>query len=76
MIADGVHLLILMWLQLVYTYFLTANAKIVLGVLFVFGVLWPGSYPLQLGAAGLVSLIAAPFVWRDSGRTTQLYLRS
>ena len=76
LIADGEHLLILMWLHLDYTYFLAGMAKIVLGVLFVFGLLWPGSYPLQLGAAGLVSLIAVPFVWHDSGRTVKLYLRT
>jgi len=76
LIADGAHLLILMWLHLDYTYFLAGIAKIVLGVLFIFGMLWPDSYPLQLGAAGLVSLVAVPFVWRDSGRTIQLYLRT
>jgi len=76
LIADGARLMIMMCLHLDYTYFLAANAKIVLGVLFVFGLLWPGSYPLQLGAAGLVSLIAVPFVWRDSGRTIHLYLRT
>ena len=76
LIADGAHLMILMWLHLDYTYFLAGNAKIILGVLFVFGFLWPDSYPLQLGAAGLVSLIAVPLVWRDSGRTIQLYLRT
>jgi len=76
LIADGAHLLILMWLHLDYTYFLAANAKIVLGVLFLFGGLWPDSYPMQLGAAGLISLVAVPFVWRDSGRTMRLYLRT
>lgn len=31
LIADGAHLLILIWLHLDYTYFLAANAKVVLG---------------------------------------------
>jgi hypothetical protein len=76
LIADGAHLLILMWLHLDYTYFLAANVKVVLGGLFLYGALWPGSYPAQLTAAGVVSLVAAAFVWRDSRRTVRLYLRA
>ncbi len=75
MIADGAHLLILMWLHLDYTYFLAGYAKALLGVLFLFGVLWEDSYPLQMAASGVISLITAALVWRDSQRTLQLYLR-
>jgi hypothetical protein len=39
------------------------------------GALWHDSYPAQLTAAGVVSLVAAGFVWRDSKQTVQLYLR-
>lgn len=75
MIGDGAHLLIFMWLHLDYTYFLAAYAKALLGTLFLFDVLWPGSYPLQMLASGLISVTAALFVWRDSQRTLQLYLK-
>lgn len=74
MIADGAHLLILMWLHLDYTYFLAGYVKALLGVLFLFGVLWEGSYPLQMTASGVISMAAAVLVWRDSHRTLQLYL--
>lgn len=74
MIADGAHLLILMWLHLDYAYFLAGYAKALLGILFLFGVLWDGSYQLQMLSSGLISLATAILVWRDSGRTLQLYL--
>ena len=74
MIADGAHLLILMWLHLDYTYFLAGYAKALLGVLFLFGVLWEGSYSLQMTASGVISLSAAVLVWRDSHHTLKLYL--
>ncbi len=76
MIADGAHLLVLMWLHLDYTYFLAGYVKALLGTLFLFGVFWPGSYPLQMASSGAVSLVAAVLVWRDSRRTLQLYLRT
>ncbi|MGI8418270.1 MAG: hypothetical protein ACR2P2_19140 [Nakamurella sp.] len=75
MIADGAHLLILRWLHLDYAYFLAGYAKALLGVLFLFGVLWDGSYPLQMLSSGLISLATAILVWRDSGRTLQLYVK-
>lgn len=75
LIADGAHLLILMWLHMDYTYFLAGFAKALLGCFFLFGVLWDGSYPLQMMAGGVISLAAAFLVWRDSGRTLRLYLR-
>lgn len=75
LIADGAHLLILMWLHLDYTYFIAANLKIVLGAMFLFGVLWNDSYPAQLAAGGFVSLVAGVLVWHDSRRTLLLYLR-
>jgi len=73
-IADGAHLLILMWLHLDYTYFLAGNLKVVLGIVFLFTDLWASSYPLQLTAGGVVSLVAAALVWRDSSRMASLYL--
>lgn len=74
LIADGAHLLILMWLHLDDTYFLVGYVKALLGILFLFGVLWEGSYTLQMLASGVVSLAAAMLVWRDSRRTLRLYL--
>lgn len=76
LIADGAHLLVLMWLHLDYTYFLAGYLKGMLGALFLFGVLWPGSYSWQMLAGGLISLAAALLVWRDSRRTAQLYLKT
>lgn len=76
LIADGAHLLVLMWLHLDYTYFLAANLKVVLGVVFLFGGPWPGSYPPQLLVGGAISAAAAVLVWRDSSRTRSLYLRT
>lgn len=76
LIADGAHLFILMWLHMDYTYFLAGFFKAFLGGLFLFGVMWEGSYPLQMVAGGVISLAAAFFVWRDSDRTLQLYLRT
>lgn len=75
MIADGAHLLILMWLHMDFTYFLAGYAKAFLGTLFLFGVIVPGSYPWQMAASGAISLAAALFVWRDSSRTPSLYLK-
>lgn len=74
MIADGAHLLILMWLYLDYTYFLAGFAKALFGVWFLFGVLWEGSYPLQMATSGVISLAAAVLVWRDCHNTLQLHL--
>lgn len=74
MIADGAHLLILMWLHLDYAYFLAGFAKALVGTWFLFGVLWEGAYPLQMAASGVISLAAAVLVWRDSHHTLQLYL--
>ncbi|MDJ0315800.1 DUF7010 family protein [Arthrobacter antibioticus] len=75
LIADGAHLLILMWLHMDYTYFIAGFAKAVLGSLFLFGVLWEGFYPPQMLIGGVISLAAAVFVWRDSNRTLKFYLR-
>ncbi len=75
MIADGAHLLILMWLHLDFSYFVAGYAKALLGALFLFGVLWEGSYPMQMAASGAISLVTALLVWRDSKNTLQLYLR-
>lgn len=75
MIADGAHLLILMWLHLDYTYFLAGYAKALFGALFLFGVFTENSYTFQMAASGVISMVAAVLVWRDSGRTLQLYLK-
>lgn len=75
-IADGAHLVILMWLHLDYSYFLAGNAKIVLGLTFLFTELWADSYPPQLAVGGAVSLLAGILVWRDSTRTASLYIRT
>lgn len=37
LIADGAHLLVVMWLHLDYTYFLAAHLKVALGAVFLFG---------------------------------------
>ena len=73
-IADGAHLLILMWLHLDFTYFVAGYAKALLGALFLFGVLWDGSYPLQLAASGVISMATAVLLWRESPHILQLYL--
>ncbi|XAS74908.1 hypothetical protein V3G39_09500 [Dermatophilaceae bacterium Sec6.4] len=75
MIADGAHLLILMWLHLDFTYFVAGYSKALFGALFLFGAFWQGSYPAQLALSGVISLVTALLVWRDSARTLQLYLR-
>ncbi|MEP1123946.1 MAG: hypothetical protein ABJH68_08675 [Ilumatobacter sp.] len=75
MIADGAHLLIFMWLHLDYWYFLAANTKIVLGVTFLFGALVEDSPAAQATSSGVVSLVVAPLIWRDSRRTSTLYHR-
>jgi hypothetical protein len=75
MIADGAHLVILMWLHLDYSYFLAGLAKFTLGTVFLFGIVWPGSYPAQLAVSGAISLVCALLVWRDSSRTVDLYLK-
>lgn len=75
MIADGAHLLIFMWLHLDYWYFLAANAKIALGVSFLFGVVAEDSPVAQAAISGAVSLAVAPLIWRDSRRTPALYRR-
>jgi hypothetical protein len=76
MIAAGAHLLIYMWLHLDYAYYIAANVLVVLGLLFLFGVLFVGSYPLQMLSAGLASILPALVVWRDSRRTLELYKKS
>lgn len=75
MIADGAHLLIYMWLHFDYWYFLAANAKVVLGALFLFDFVDVGAPQIQAGASGAVSLAVAPLIWRDSQRTADLYRR-
>lgn len=75
MITDGAHLVIYMWLYLDYYYFLAATAKVVLGILFLFGMLFVDSYTLQTLTSGVISLITALLVWKDSGRTESLYVK-
>lgn len=73
MIADGAHLLIYTWLHLDYWYFLAANAKVVIGAMFLFGFVADGAPQIQAGVSGAVSLAVAPLIWRDSQRTAELY---
>ena len=76
MIAAGAHLLIYMWLHMDYAYYIAANVQVLLGLLFLFGVLFVGSYPLQMLSAGLASILPALVVWRDSSRTLELYRKA
>lgn len=73
MICEAVHYLPYMWLHMDYTYYLLFNIKVVLGILFMFGVLWHGSFAPQMALSGVISLISALMVYRDSGRLLAIY---
>ncbi len=72
MVADGGYLLIYMWLHLDDWYFLAANAKVVLGASFLFGVIATDASQIQAAAGGAVSLVVAPLIWRNSQRSATL----
>lgn len=73
-IVDGAHLLVLMWVQLDYAYFLAAVAKGVIGSLF--GFVYLAQAPAGVGlASAVVSFVAAWSVQRDAARAFQLYSR-
>jgi hypothetical protein len=74
-LVDGAHLLVLMWVQLDYSYFLAAVAKGVIGSLFGFAFLQLA--PVGVGAAAaVVSLLAACSVGRDAPHAFRIYGRS
>ena len=73
MILAGAHLLVYMWLHMDYAYYIAANVLVLAGMLFLFGVVFAGSYPIQMLIAGVVSIVPAFLVWRDSSRTLELY---
>jgi hypothetical protein len=75
MIFAGAHLLVYMWLHMDYAYYIAANVLVLAGILFLFGVVFAGSYPIQMLIAGVASLGPAFLVWRDSSRTLELYRR-
>jgi len=71
-IIDGAHLLVLMWLQLDYAYFLAAVAKGIIGATFGFMFLEQSAVGVGFASAA-VSLLAAWSVYRDAGNAFQLY---
>ena len=73
MIPAGAHLLVYMWLHMDYAYYIAANVLVLAGMLFLFGVVFAGSYPIQMLVAGVASIVPAFIVWRDSSRTLELY---
>ena len=71
-IIDGAHLLVLMWLQLDYAYFLAAVAKGVIGA--AFGFLFVQHAAVGVGfASAAVSLLAGWSVDRDARNAFRLY---
>ena len=76
MICEGVHYLVYMWIHLDYYFFILFYFKVFLGILFLFGVLFAGNYPYQLLISGLISLVIAILVARDSQRTLRLYTKT
>lgn len=75
MICEGVHYLIYMWLHLDYYFFILAYVKVFLGIMFMFGIWFPGNYTMQLLISGVISAVAALLVGRDSQRVMQLYTK-
>jgi hypothetical protein len=71
-IIDGAHLLVLMWVQLDYAYFVAAVAKGVIGS--IFGFVFLAQAPAGVGfASAAVSFLAAWTVQRDAPHAVQLY---
>jgi len=71
-IIDGAHLLVLMWLQLDYAYFLAAVAKGIIGATFGFVFLEQSAVGVGFASAA-VSLLAGWSVYRDARNAVQLY---
>jgi hypothetical protein len=74
-LVDGAHLLVLMWVQLDYAYFLAAVLKGVIAAGFGFAL--PGQAPAGVGvASALVSFLAAWSVHRDAPHAFRIYGRN
>jgi hypothetical protein len=74
-LVDGAHLLVLMWVQLDYAYFLAAVMKGVIAS--AFGFAFPGQAPAGVGvASAVVSFLAAWSVDRDASRAFRNYARN
>ena len=71
-VIDGAHLLVLMWLQLDYAYFLAAVAKGIIGATFGFVFLEQSAVGVGFASAA-VSLLAGWSVYRDARNAVQLY---
>ena len=73
MICEGAHYLVYMWIHLDYYYFILFYLKCFLGVLFLFNVILGGELGWQMLISGIISLVAAILVARDSSRVRELY---
>ena len=73
MICEGAHYLIYMWIHLEYYFFFLFYLKCFLGVLFLFNVILGGALGWQMLISGVISLVAAILVARDSSRVRELY---
>jgi hypothetical protein len=73
MICEGAHYLVYMWIHLEYYFFFLFYIKCFLGVLFLFNVILGGALGWQMLISGVVSLVAAMLVARDSSRVRELY---
>jgi hypothetical protein len=73
MICEGVHYLVYMWLHLDYYFFILFYLKCFLGILFLFGAILGGELGWQMLISGLISLVFAILVARDSVRVRNLY---
>jgi len=73
MICEGVHYLVYMWIHLEYYFFFLFYLKCFLGVLFLFNVILGGALGWQMLISGILSLVAAILVARDSSHVGELY---
>jgi hypothetical protein len=73
MICEGAHYLVYMWIHLEYYFFILFYLKCLLGVLFLFNVILGGALGWQMLISGILSLVAAILVARDSSRVRELY---
>jgi len=73
MICEGAHYLIYMWIHLEYYFFILFYLKCFLGVLFLFNVILGGELGWQMLISGIISLVVAILVARDSLRVRELY---
>ena len=73
MICEGAHYPVYMWIHLEYYFFILFYLKCFLGVLFLFNVILGGQLGWQMLISGIISLVAAILVARDSLRVRELY---